>query len=153
MKATLSVLAICVSISGCTHLLDKSHDGTATVENITSDPDAWEDKTVTVEGVLVFGDIESRLYADRASAKEGWAYDPAGLGIRMSDVRRDVSPSFDGKTVQVTGNVSLSCVHAHRWAEDARSEGRDRNIIFWVSGFCHTSVGPHLTNATVSLVR
>jgi hypothetical protein len=140
-------------MSGCAHLLDKSHDGTATVESITSNPDAWEEKAVIVEGVLVFGDIESRLYPDHASAKEGWAYDPAGLGIRMSEVRRDVSPSFDGKNVQVTGNVSLSCVHAHRWAEGARSGDRDRNVIFWVSGFCHTSVGPHLTNATPRLVR
>ena len=128
---------------------DTSDARVATIAKITTDPDTWGGKKVTVEGVLVFGDIESRLYKDYTAAEKGWVYDPAGLGIRMSEIRRRFSPSLDGKTVRVSGTVDIGCVLANRAIDAAQADGR----LVWFSGFCHTSVGPHLIDATVHQVR
>jgi len=121
----------------------------ATVEQITADPYGWSGKWVSFEGVLVFSEIESKVYATEAAAREGWVYDQEAVGIEMSEASQNIPSSPDGKRVRVVGQVDASCNAAHKAAEQASNDGR----IVWASGFCHTSIGPHLDHASVRSVR
>lgn len=122
---------------------------TVTIDQITADSKAWSGKWVVLEGVLTWGEGQSRIYKDTASAEDGWIYDPAGISIRMSEIRKPVPKSLDMKRVHITAILDDGCVRAHQMAEAMAASGR----IAWASGYCHTAIGPDLIEATVHEVR
>jgi hypothetical protein len=141
---------------GCTHVSPSelaARDGQtitpATVEEITADPYGWSGKWVSFRGVLIFSEIESRVYASEAAARDGWVYDEKAVGIQMSETSHNIPSSLNGAWVTAIGQIDASCNAAHAAAEQASNEGR----IVWASGFCHTSIGPHLDHASVRPVR
>src|SRR5690242_5694109 len=145
----LSVMTALTALGGCATPAG-ADDGVVktTVSRIVADPMAWSGKSISVDAILVYGEITSRLYATAEEAKKGWIYDQTSLDIRMDLKAGRISKTWDGKTVRVTGEVDAGCIVAH---EIARRESNENRIVM-ASGYCHTADGPHLNNARVRTI-
>jgi hypothetical protein len=124
---------------------------------LSTDPWPLEDKWVVVEG---WASVSEHCCDHVYDLPDIWDDTKPFRPFNALDFSEGGKPSrvplkFDRQHVRVIGKVDLTCVRAHESVsaqnEAFRAGGDDRFIM--VSGFCHTSGDPSLSQAKFEIIR